>query len=258
MNAAALRAQALRWQAAGHAATVVEVLAARGSVPREDGTRMLVAASEIVGTIGGGHLELQAIALARSGFVGDKAYALGPSLGQCCGGALTLRFSPLVAVDDWPQPASRFALQLYGAGHVGRAIVKLLADIDCSVTWIDEREAEFPDQPSPPHIERRCVDAVEAEVASAAPRAAFLILTHRHDLDLAITRQVLRRGDFGFCGLIGSATKRARFEHRLASEGLDTRRLICPIGLPGIAGKEPAVIAVAVVAQLLGMDKAQP
>jgi xanthine dehydrogenase accessory factor len=123
------------------------------------------------------------------------------------------------------------------------------------VTWVDEREAEFPGEPSPPHIERRCVDAVEAEVATAAPGAAFLILTHRHDLDLAITREALKRGDFAFCGLIGSATKRARFEHRLQSEGLDTRRLVCPIGLPGITGKEPAVIAVAVVAQLLGMDK---
>jgi xanthine dehydrogenase accessory factor len=255
VNAAALREQALRWQLEGRAATVVEVLGAKGSVPREDGTRMLVTAESFVGTIGGGHLELQAIALARSGFVGDKAYALGPSLGQCCGGALTLRFSPLAAVQDWPPPAPRFALQLYGAGHVGRAIVKLLADIDCAVTWVDEREAEFPGEPSPPHIERRCVDAVEAEVATAAPGAAFLILTHRHDLDLAITREALKRGDFAFCGLIGSATKRARFEHRLQSEGLDTRRLVCPIGLPGITGKEPAVIAVAVVAQLLGMDK---
>jgi xanthine dehydrogenase accessory factor len=255
VNAAALRELALRWQAEGRAATVVEVLGARGSVPREDGTRMLVTAEACVGTIGGGHLELQAIALARSGFVGDKAYALGPSLGQCCGGVLSLRFSPLAVRHDWPQAPPRFVLQLYGAGHVGRAIVRLLIDIDCAVTWIDEREAEFPSEPLPLHIERRCVDAVEAEVATAASGTDFLILTHRHDLDLAITRAVLKRNDCRFCGLIGSSTKRARFEHRLQAEGLDTSRLVCPIGLPGIAGKEPAVIAVAVLAQLLGMDK---
>lgn len=251
MNALELRAQALAWQAQGRAATVVEVQAARGSVPRDTGTRMLVGAEQLLGTIGGGHLELQAIAAARAGFVGERDIALGPQLGQCCGGALRLLFKPLASVSDWPLPPPRFRLQLYGAGHVGRAIAKLLAEIDCAVTWIDEREAEFPAEPSPAHIERRCVDAVEHEVASAAPGSCFLILTHRHDLDLAITRQVLRRGDFAFCGLIGSATKRARFEHRLQAEGLDTRRLVCPIGLPGIAGKEPAVLAVAVVAQLL-------
>lgn len=251
MTAAELRELALRWRREGGEVTVVEVQAARGSVPREDGTRMLVTPDRVIGSIGGGHLELQAIAAARSGFVGVRSIALGPSLGQCCGGALTLSFRPLTEVADWPAPAPRFRLQLYGAGHVGRAIVKLLADIDCAVTWIDEREAEFPRDPLPTHIERRCVDGVEAEVGSAEPGSCFLILTHRHDLDLAITRAVLRRGDFVFCGLIGSRTKRARFEHRLQAEGLDTSRLVCPIGLPGIAGKEPAVIAVAVVAQLL-------
>lgn len=255
MTAAELRAIALRWRSEGRVATVVEVQGARGSVPREDGTRMLVTADAVIGTIGGGHLELQAIAMARSGFVGERAIALGPTLGQCCGGALTLRFAPLVDVLDWPAPLPRFRLQLYGAGHVGRAIAKLLVDIDCEVVWIDEREAEFPLEASPPHIERRCVDAVEAEVATAAPGAAFLILTHRHDLDLAITREVLKRGDFAFCGLIGSSTKQARFEHRLQAEGLDCSRLTCPIGLPGIEGKEPAVIAVAGVAQLLQLRR---
>ncbi len=254
MTAAELRRLALHWRSEGRKVTVVEVAGAKGSVPREDGTRMLVTADAVIGTIGGGHLELQAIATARSGFAGERAIALGPSLGQCCGGALTLRFTSLAEVSNWPAPPPRFRLQLYGAGHVGRAIAKLLADIDCEVVWIDEREQEFPAEPSPPHIERRCVDAVEAEVATAAPGAAFLILTHRHDLDLAITREVLRRGDYAFCGLIGSATKRARFEHRLQAEGLDCSRLTCPIGIPGIDGKEPAVIAVAVVAQLLQLQ----
>jgi xanthine dehydrogenase accessory factor len=288
----ALRDRALAWQVQGRAAVVVEVQAHRGSVPREAGTRMLVAADEVVGTIGGGHLELQAIGRARAmldhslsrragegggeggrlaqrddpspppsprerGEGAHQHVALGPSLGQCCGGALDLRYVPLALAQaqTWPLSAPRFTLQLYGAGHVGRAIATLLAGIDCRVQWIDERESEFPTEPTrAPHIERVCVEPVQAEVALAPPGAFYLVLTHSHDLDLALTQAILARGDFAFFGLIGSATKRARFEHRLRERGFDQGlidRITCPIGLSGIVGKEPEVIAVAVVAQLL-------
>jgi xanthine dehydrogenase accessory factor len=256
-----LRAHALRWQAAGRVAVVVEVASTRGSVPREAGTRMLVAADEVLGTIGGGHLELRAIADARAMLLHgtpatEQRIALGPTLGQCCGGALTLAFTTLAQVDvaAWAAPAPRFTLQLYGAGHVGRAIVKLLEGIHCRVVWIDEREAEFPASPLPPHIQRLCVEPVQAEVDTAGPGTFYLVLTHSHDLDMAITHAVLARGDFGFFGLIGSATKRARFEHRMRDRGISPEvlaRMCCPIGLPGITGKEPEVLAVAVVAQLL-------
>jgi xanthine dehydrogenase accessory factor len=256
-----LQATALLWQAEGRAAAVVEVAGHRGSVPREAGTRMLVSAREAVGTIGGGHLEQQAIERARALLRGEpiateQHLPLGPALGQCCGGAVTLRYTPLALARpaDWAGPAPRFTLQLYGAGHVGRAIVKLLEGIACRVQWIDERETEFPAVPSAAHVERLCVEPVEAEVASAPPGAFYLVLTHSHALDLAITEAILRRGDFGFLGLIGSKTKRARFIHRFEARGLaaaSIARLTCPIGLPGITGKEPEVIAVAVVAQLL-------
>jgi len=222
---------------------------------------MLVAADTVAGTIGGGHLELQAIQRARAMLAAgagpeDRAIALGPTLGQCCGGALTLRTTPLdaAALADWPDQAPLFDLQLYGAGHVGRAIVNLLETLPCRVAWIDEREAEFPAAPSAPHITRLCVDAVEAEVQQAPPAAFYLVLTHSHDLDLRITEAVLRRGDFGFFGLIGSATKRARFLSRLAQRGVAAEaiaRLTCPIGVAGIPGKQPEQIAVAVAAQLL-------
>ena len=258
MTAAELRATAVDWLAAGRAASVIEIVAHRGSVPRETGTRMLVAPDAAVGTIGGGHLEWQAVAHARAGRGADWDVALGPALGQCCGGSMRLRFRPLdaAAMAEWPQPQPRFRLQLYGAGHVGRAIVKLLADIDCQVVWIDEREAQFPPGPLPPHVEQRSVDGVEAEVATAASGTLFLVLTHSHDLDLRITEAVLRRDDFAWLGLIGSASKRARFAHRLAQRGMSAptlARMTCPIGLPGIAGKEPAVLALAAVAQLLSI-----
>ena len=261
-----LSAAARRWRSSGRAAVVVEVASARGSVPREAGTRMLVAADEVLGTIGGGHLEQRAIAdaralLARGGAVAvqEQRIALGPTLGQCCGGALTLVFTPLqqAAPEAWPAPAARFTLQLYGAGHVGRAIVRLLAGIPCRVQWIDERESEFPAEPLPPHIERLCVEPVDAEVRSAPTGACYLVLTHSHELDMAITQAILQRADFAFFGLIGSKTKRQRFRHRLQERGFDDaliERMVCPIGLPGIDGKEPEVIAVAVVAQLLARN----
>ena len=254
--------QAQAWLASGRPAMLVQVVAHRGSVPRETGTRMLVSADAVAGTIGGGHLELKAIAQARRQLgdrqaqPADQHYPLGPALGQCCGGALTLRTGPLnaAALADWHEEPPLFTLQLYGAGHVGRAIVQLLATLPCRVQWIDEREDEFPAAASAPHIERLCVEPVQAEVRSAPPGACYLVLTHSHDLDLAITDAILRRGDFNYLGLIGSATKRARFLHRLEERGVPAQtlaRLTCPIGLPGIAGKQPELIAVAVVAQLL-------
>ncbi len=262
-----LHETASRWRAASRPAVVVQVASTRGSVPREAGTRMLVAADEVLGSIGGGHLELKAIADARrllAEGVGPllQHISLGPTLGQCCGGTLELRFG-LLADDEpvnWPAIPPRVHLQLYGAGHVGRAIVRLLAAIPCRVSWIDEREAEFPPDELPSHIKKLCVEPVQAEVHSAAPGTCFLVLTHSHELDLALAHAILRRADFVWFGLIGSKTKRARFEHRLAERGIPPEmlaRMVCPIGLPGIRGKEPELIALAVVAQLLAAAGAQ-
>ncbi len=304
-----LRDTAKVWLAARRAAVVVEVTQSAGSVPREGGTRMLVAAQQTAGTIGGGHLELKAIAEAREMLAGvasraatpqmlaqmasalrasdgDVAfidadtdarierpaprsahYPLGPALGQCCGGAVTLGFSSLdaQALATWPETPPRFHLQLYGAGHVGRAIARALAPLHVLVDWIDEREEEFPasfqsadfggtGSTWPAHIRKVCVDGVDAEVRSAPPGAFYLVLTHQHDLDLQITEAILRRGDFGFLGLIGSKTKKHRFIHRFEQRGIAPEviaRMTCPIGIEGIDGKEPEVIAASVVAQLL-------
>lgn len=274
MTEAELQAAARDWLARGVLAVEVQVIDTRGSVPRPAGTRMVVAAEAVLGTIGGGHLEWQAIARARQWLATDggaagpagpagplgpplvQPLALGPSLGQCCGGALTLQYRcfDAAALAQWPAPQPLFALQLYGAGHVGRAIVRLLETLPCTVQWIDEREGEFPAVPSTASVQRLCIEPLEAEVAQAPPGAFYLVLTHSHALDLAITEAILRRGDFGFLGLIGSASKRASFLRRFRQRGLGDEvlaRLTCPIGVAGIAGKQPEVIAVAVVAQLL-------
>ena len=265
-----LRALAGSWLASQRRAIVVEVIEARGSAPREAGTRMLVTLRDSAGTVGGGHLELKAIEHARDMLRTESLephsqhFPLGPALGQCCGGAVTLAYAGLDAgvLARWPIDAPRFHLQLYGAGHVGRAIARALAPLNVLVDWIDERDEEFPHEffehggPWPDHIRKVCVDAVEGEVRSAPAGAFYLVLTHQHDLDLRISEAILRRGDFGFFGLIGSKTKRQRFIHRFEQRGVPAERIArmtCPIGVPGIEGKEPEVIAAAVVAQLLAL-----
>lgn len=297
LTARALKDTARLWLRGGVSAMLIEVLDIQGSTPREAGTRMLVSPHAVEGTIGGGHLEWQAMKLAREALRAmpetppsfwTQRFALGPSLGQCCGGSVLLSFAPLneATLAAWRLPPARFHLELHGAGHVGQAIARLLADVDCTVRWIDERPSDVSDIPEgatvgatesamaghagmphgvglpsaqtlsslPEHIRFLPTDAAPDEVADAPPGACHLVLTHRHDLDLRIVEAILRRGDAGFVGMIGSKTKRAKFEHRLSALGLsdDTlQRLVCPIGLPGIAGKEPAVIAISVVAQLL-------
>ncbi len=261
------REAAQRWLDESRAAVVVEVTRALGSAPREAGTRMLVSMAEVIGTVGGGHLELKAIERAREMVRANarsphtEHFPLGPALGQCCGGAVTLAYHALDAraIARWPEVAPLFHLQLYGAGHVGRAIATLLTTLDVTVDWIDEREEEFPATTTlgtawPERIRRICVDAVEGEVRLASPGTFYLVLTHDHDLDLRITEAILRRGDFGYLGLIGSKTKRQRFIHRFEQHGVAAdaiARMTCPIGVEGIAGKAPELIAVAVVAQLL-------
>ncbi|MDE2433470.1 MAG: xanthine dehydrogenase accessory protein XdhC [Burkholderiales bacterium] len=273
-----VRQTALDWLSQGLPAIVVRVVAIKGSTPRGVGTRMIVGPDQITGTIGGGHLEWRAVSLARqtlaewrqggSGLVHaawQQVFALGPTLGQCCGGSVTLSFEPLSAelMHGWPLPQGRFHLELHGAGHVGQALIHVLCGLDCTVRWIDERDPAdesvgLPDaamlEALPPHIEWHLSDQAEAEVPDAPAGCCHLVMTHRHDLDLRIVRAILQRGDAHFVGLIGSQTKRAQFRRRLAEQGIPPERIesmVCPIGLDGVTGKEPMVIAVSVAAQLL-------
>ena len=240
--------------AAGRAAVVVTVLRAQGSTPRDSGAKMVVWGEASLGSVGGGHLELEALRIARDLLSQDGAeqpdlvvrdFALGPSLGQCCGGATTLLFER-VAPPPW-------RVAVFGAGHVGKALVKLLADLPCRVTWIDSRPEEFPDE-LPGGIERAVPESPEDEVARLPPGADAVVMTHSHQLDFQVVEALLRRSDLGYVGLIGSRTKRERFLKRLAERGRppeDLTRLTCPIGVPGIRGKLPAEIAIAVAAELL-------
>jgi len=174
-----------------------------------------------------------------------KDYPLGASLGQCCGGRATLLLEPVLPA-DWQ-------VAVFGAGHVGKALVRLLADLPCAVTWVDPRPEAFPAEPLP-GVRREVSDDPAGEVAGLAAGTDLLVMTHSHALDLEVVEAALRRGDLGFLGLIGSATKRRTFLSRLARRGLGEAamaRLTCPIGLPGVGGKLPAEIAISTAAQLL-------
>lgn len=277
---------------------------ANGSTPRGSGTKMLISGPETHGTIGGGNLEFMVIEQARKMLEAPDAgllyqhYALGPLLGQCCGGStdillekLTPEHIPLLdeiikavktkipyglvsatsgtnaskylvtvkqetedKLFEWHHNDA-IPLYMFGAGHVGKAMAAVLGRLNFSVTWIDDREGQFPEK-LPDNV-----DAIRAHdpldyVAEAPEGAIFLIFTYSHKLDYDITSAILKRADFRYCGMIGSGTKRARFiTYHLKSGGTEeqVKKLTCPVGLSGVRGKSPDVIAVAVAAELLSV-----
>ncbi|NIR31913.1 MAG: xanthine dehydrogenase accessory protein XdhC [Gammaproteobacteria bacterium] len=331
----------------GRTRVLVTVARARGSTPREAGARMLVGEEAVLGTVGGGNLEYQAVDIAhrmlaetragRSPHPHLEAFPLGPRLGQCCGGHVTLHFESLTdplsaawlaaivecetrgtpavlvsalgggapdklvvtrdAVYGTLSDAARGAaaadlarallaagatgpsirhlpgreredpgglmleplsppdlrVVLFGAGHVGKAVVAVLSGLPCTVTWVDDRVREFPAE-LPRNVRARMRAAPESSVDRAPPGAYYLVMTHSHTLDLALCERILRRNDFRYLGLIGSDAKRRRFEKRLARRGIPAQalaRMTCPIGVAGIDAKHPGAIAVAVAAQML-------
>ena len=308
-----------------------------GSAPRESGSRMIVTAAEITGSIGGGNLEFQAMEKARDLLENRKdryqeqvLYGLGPALNQCCGGAVSLLYevfngSPpswleelqashasglpvmLVSATDaalshkvvlatagsarpsLPAEVSEAAhalmhrpekeqaapieeisvsgktwwleyiteirkpVMLFGAGHVGQAVARALAPLPFDITWADSRAGVFPVEVTENIHILRTADPPQL-VAGAVPGSLYIVMTHSHQLDEDICFEVLSRGDFSWLGLIGSATKRRRFAHRLEQRGIESSKLdalVCPIGLSSIRGKQPATIALSLAAQLM-------
>ena len=268
---------------------MVCVVGVEGSTPREVGARIVVTPLGFHGSIGGGTLEWHAIAKAQT-LLGKptqhklSSHSLGPDLGQCCGGRVRL-VTEVFAINDLAD-AKRYAAQenegvfavtgrilgaefseqfgdsnrrlyLFGAGHVGRALVLALAPLPFDVMWIDPREGAFPS------VAPSNVTALQAQDPAAelihAPRDSFaLVMTHAHALDLEIIDAALRNPHIVFAGLIGSSTKRARFSNRLREAGVSDEKIsamVCPIGISGIKSKHPAAIAAATAAQLLEQDE---
>jgi xanthine dehydrogenase accessory factor len=238
-------------QARGEPCVLVTIIEELGSTPRNAGSKMVVSARQLFDTIGGGHLEYEAMRIARemlgNGQQGPhlQRFSLGASLGQCCGGATVLLFEPMAAVQA--------KITVFGAGHVGRALVPLLASLPCRVRWIDSRDQEFPEQIPAGVIKVVTEDPVD-EVDDLPAGSYCIVMTHNHQLDLELSAAILKRNDFIWFGLIGSKTKRAKFEHRLRDRGFEPavlQRMRCPMGLAEVKGKLPIEIAVSIAAEII-------
>ena len=241
----------------------------KGSVPRERGAMMIVTEQQAFGTIGGGHLELKSIEVAREMFALKvetatfRHFPLGPALGQCCGGAVDVVLMPvcepdramLLQLQMIEQHGGRFVVErvldtgaqlvlpldfepwsiwVFGAGHVGQAIAQALATLPCQVRWVDSRDAVFPEhlQPNVRIVE---TDDAAAQVRTIPANADVLVLTHSHALDLDICLELIKRDDLAYIGLIGSKTKAATFKKRFEQRGYAgaaIARINCPIGRP--------------------------
>ncbi len=247
---------------------LVSVAATKGSVPRGTDAWMIVTPQGFHGSIGGGTLEWKAMAeaqvmLSKQGIKRSIDYVLGPDLGQCCGGRVQVEFvvyerSRLAEIESFALNGAKVNRHIYifGAGHVGRALVLALAPLPFDVTWIDPRPNAFPTL-VPQNVSILQTDDPLTCLSVAPIGSLAFVMSHSHALDLAIVDASLRNTCIAHTGLIGSATKRARFEKRLKDAAVDHERiarLICPIGVGGIASKHPAAIAASVSAQILQLD----
>jgi xanthine dehydrogenase accessory factor len=284
----------IRTKLARQDAVFITIDSFEGSSPREVGAWMLVFADAVLGTVGGGNLEFQAIAYGRelldtcgrkkqtaqtseamntgSSTPADelRRYPLGPSLGQCCGGVVHLKFSFINQQDAIKREAAyvhttrttglnAMQITLFGGGHVGKALVRVLGALPCAVQWIDSRDEIFPaDVPSNVQCEHSAPVHGAVHDLPAGSHVLIMSFSHAEDLDVVaacLTRQ-RTKNDLPFIGLIGSKTKWATFRHRLEERGFskeEIARITCPIGIAGVQGKEPEVIAVSVGAQLLAL-----
>lgn len=240
----------------GEPCVMVTVVEHKGSTPRDSGTKMLVTESGCYATIGGGHLEYKALELARHMLAAGEQqmrverFNLGANLGQCCGGMATIMLEPVVR--------PRHHLVLFGAGHVAKALVHVLATLPFRITWVDSRAEEFPAE-LPEGVTALVSDEPVDEVTEQPAGSYYLVMTHNHQLDLELCACILKRGDARYFGVIGSRTKRKRFDYRLRERGFDDAALssmVCPIGLPEVTGKHPAEIAVSVAGQLIAAYQA--
>ena len=253
----------------GEEAILVRVAEARGSTPRETGTLMAVTRDAISGTIGGGRLEWEAMETARTMLAQGVGrldqhildQPLGPALGQCCGGRVKLVLRR-ARQKDASVARSRHretwqaspGVLVFGAGHVGLALARALAPLPLRVKLVDERASAL--RHVPEGIDWELTALPESVLADATPGTCFVVMTHDHGLDFALASAALAREDAAYVGMIGSLTKRAKFERYAVREaGLDgdmAERLICPMAPHARRDKRPEVIAAFVAAEVLG------
>jgi len=241
----------------GDAYVLVTVLGVRGSSPRDSGSKMVVSLETTFDTIGGGHLEHQATKIAQQLLVDEVSgqhiehFPLGPKLGQCCGGAISVLFETFAP--------EHINIMLFGAGHVAHDIVPMLAGLPVRVTWVDERAALFP-AAKYSNIKQLVSDAPADEVKDMPANSYYLVLTHNHQRDFEIASAILKRQDFSYLGLIGSETKWQRFQQRFAHRDFtqeQIQNIHCPVGLSAVAGKLPMEVAVSIVGEIISIYQAE-
>nr|WP_283255055.1 xanthine dehydrogenase accessory protein XdhC [Marivita sp. GX14005] len=241
----------------------VRIVSVRGSTPRNTDAVLYVAPDAVFGTIGGGQLEYMAIDRARAMLRNGEAkaredVALGPDIGQCCGGRVELAFDRLsraarqeAIARQAAERAARPSVYICGAGHVGRALAGFFALLPVQAMLLDSRAEEL--ALCEADVRKILTPLPEAEIRAAPPGSAFIVLTHDHALDYLLTAEALARPDAAYVGLIGSATKRARFNSYFKAQGCagSLSRLVCPIGATGSADKRPEVIAAFVASEVM-------
>ena len=241
----------------GEAYVLVTILGVTGSVPREPSSKMVVTGEHSYDTIGGGHLEYQVIARAREQLAAGRFessmqhFPLGASLGQCCGGSVSVLMEG--------QPGSDARLVVFGAGHVARALMTIMGQLPWRITWVDSRPDGFP-QDVPDNVQVHYSDDPAGDAGSLCTGAHTLILTHNHQLDYELCRALLNAGTALSIGLIGSQTKAERFRQRLDHRGHSAeqiQRIRCPVGRSDVPGKRPMEVAVSISAELLTLASHQ-
>lgn len=237
----------------GKAYVLITIVGVTGSTPRNSGTKMVVSEADSFDTIGGGHLEYKAIKQAKKLLLENKDcqsiehFQLGSQLGQCCGGNATLLFECFAA--------NTIHIAVFGAGHVGQALIPMLAGLPCNVTWVDNRESQFPAVCEHyANVTALLTDDPASEVAQMPSNTLYVVMTHNHQLDFEITLAALKRDDFHYLGLIASDTKWRRFQQRYKHRDIEpslVEKMNCPIGLEQVVGKLPMEVAVGVAGQLI-------
>lgn len=243
----------------GQAYVLLTLVGVSGSTPRNSGTKMVISKDETFDTIGGGHLEHKCIKHAQKMLLSGKNgqhlehFQLGTNLGQCCGGNASVLFECFAAVG--------VNIMLFGAGHVGKALLPILTQLPCQITWVDSRETQFPDNVDSYHNVHQVIsEEPMLEVASMPENSYFVVMTHNHQMDFDISQAILKRGDFSYLGLIASDTKWRRFQQRYKHRDIDPQqvsRMNCPIGLEQIGGKLPMEVAVSVAAEIITFYQAE-
>lgn len=239
----------------GKAYVLVTLVGVSGSTPRNSGTKMVITKEGVFDTIGGGHLEHTTIKYAQKMLSAGKNsqhlehFQLGSNLGQCCGGNATVLFECFAAVG--------VNIMLFGAGHVGKALMPILAQLPCHVTWVDSREEQFPQGVDAFHnVEKVVSEEPELEVKGMPENSYYIVMTHNHQMDFDISQAILKRGDFSYLGLIASDTKKRRFEQRFKHRDIDpvqVARMNCPIGLEQVGGKLPMEVAVSIAGEIINI-----